>query len=181
MPTMGKTILLGTTLAVVFAVFMIAPALAGGHLFFDEAVIDDDEVEFTVTADIPTDGLTDFGYGAFTTTDDTLVVVVTHPGVGLDSEEQEFAADPVFHSHLVTLSDAPDDCSDAPGNFFITFASFEEVADFEVEGNQVEIEADEELTGVVVAFKLDTADGEVCVEVTDSIVAAADDDDDDDD
>ena len=85
---MGKTILLGTTLALVFAIFMIAPALAGGHVVIVEAEVDDDEVEIKTVADIPTDGsLGDFGFGAFTT-DGTVVAVTTHGGVGQDSETQ---------------------------------------------------------------------------------------------
>ena len=71
--------------------------------------------------------------------------MATHGGVGPDSETQEDAADPVFHSHLVVLTE-PDECPDGDGFFAIFSASFEEVADFEIEDNEVEIESDEELT-----------------------------------
>ena len=172
---MGKTILLGTTLAVLFAVFMIVPALAVGHLAIVEAVMDDDdEVEIKVTADIPTDGTGGaFGYGAFIT-DTTLVAVTTHGGVGPDSEEQEDAADPVFHSHFLVLTDNPIECND----FAIVSASFEDDADFEVEDNTVEIEDIEGFNGDVASFTLSVEPtGEICVDVMDTDVAVAEDDD----
>ena len=181
MHTMGKTILLGTTLAVLFAVFMIVPAFAGGHLAIVEAEVDDDEVKIKVVADIPTDGsLGAFGYGAFTT-DGKVVAVTTHRGIGPDSETQEDAADPIFHSHLVVLTDSGDECPDnTDKQFEIVSASFEEIADFEVEDNEVEIDdIDQELSGRVVSFKLSVMEGEVCLELKSDIEAAGDDDDDD--
>ena len=182
---MGKTILLGTTLAVLFTVFMIAPALAGGHIPITEAEVDDDEVEIEVALDIPTDGTGmpgDFGFGAFTTTDLEVVVVATHGGLpGADSDSQDDASDPVFHSHLVTLIADGSECPFGDGLFEIASITPEEVADFEVDDNEVEIEnIDEELNGVVVSFILTAADGEVCVEVV-SLIDTGDDDDDDDD
>ena len=180
--TMGKTILLGTTLAVVFAVFMIAPALAGGHLMITEAEVDDDEVEIEVAADIPTDGLGgDFGYGAFTT-DGKVVVVATHGGLSeADSDSQEDASDPAFHSHLVELTaddDVADECDvDADeGMFEIVSASPGEVADFEVDDNEVEIEDfDGEFSGTVVSFTLFNEGDAVCVQVIDDATAEDDD------
>jgi len=181
--TMGKTILLGTTLAVVFAVFMIVPAFAGGHLNIVQAEYEDDEAEIKTMADIPTDGTGgDFGYGFFTT-DGKVVAITTHGGIGDDSKKQKSDTDPRFHSHLVELTDEPDECEDGEGFFAITSASFKDIADFEVEDNEVEIEDIKKkagkLNGDVVSFKLSTAgedeDLEVCVEVTDSIEAAEDD------
>jgi len=68
------------------------------------------------------------------------------------------------------------------GFFAITSASFNEIADFEVEDNEVEIDdIDQELSGRVVSFKLSVMAGEVCLEVVSDIEAADDDDDDDDD
>jgi len=181
--TMGKTILLGTTLAVVFAVFMIVPALAGGHVFIDEAEVDDNEVEIEATADIPTDGTGgDFGYGAFTT-DGDVVVVTSHAGIGDDSVTQEADDDPAFHTHLVELTDTPDECPSGDDLFAIAdIPSMEaEIADFEIDEDEVEIfNIDEELSGVVVSFvlSLDPVDfEEVCVEVK-SLIDAGDDDDD---
>jgi len=181
--TMGKTILLGTTLAVIFAVFMIVPALAGGHLMITEAEVDDDEVEIEVAADIPTDGsLGDFGFGAFTT-DGQVVVLTTHGGLGDDSATQEDGDDPAFHTHLITLTDAPDSCEE--GFLEVTSITFEEVAAFEVDDDEVEIDdinVDVELNGDVVSFTLSTDEDELatCVTVV-SFEAAGDDDDDDDD
>ena len=174
---MNSKTILGISLAAVFAVFMIVPAFAGGHLAITEAEVDDDEVEIEVAADIPTDGSAGaFGYGAFTT-DGKVVAVTTHGGVGPDSESQEDASDAVFHSHLVT----PTTDTDCDSGLAVDSASFEEIADFEVDDNEVEIEDfDEELNGVVVSFGLTVEDGEICINPV-SIVDTTDDDDDDDD
>jgi len=185
--TMGKTILLGTTLAVVFAVFMIAPALAGGHLMITEAEVDGDEAEIEVAADIPTDGSAgDFGYGFFTT-DGKVVAITTHGGIGDDSKKQKSDTDPRFHSHLVELTaddNVADECDvDADkGMFAIVSASFKDIADFEVEDNEVEIEDIKKkagkLNGDVVSFTLFAEeDGEICLQVIDDATAEDDDDD----
>ena len=176
MHTMGKTILLGTTLAVLFTVFMIAPALAGGHIPIVEAEVDDDEVKIKTALDIPTDGTGgDFGFGAFTT-DGKVVAITTHGGIGDDSETQQADDDPAFHSHLVVLATGGDTgCASGIG---IKSASPGEVADFEVDDNEVEIEnIDEELNGVVVSFTLTVEEEEICI----NLVPPVDDDDDDDD
>jgi len=168
---------LSIVIATFFAVFMIVPAFAGGHLAITEAEVDDDEVEIETNADIPTDGSAGaFGFGAFTT-DGKVVAVTTHGGVGPDSESQEDASDAVFHSHLVTLTDV----TECDSELAVASVSFEEIADFEVDDNEVEIEDfDEELNGVVVSFVLTVEDGEICVNPV-SIVDTTDDDDDDDD
>jgi len=160
---------------------MIAPALAVGYLVIDEAEVDDDEVEIEVTADIPTgEGAGFFGYGAFTT-DGDVVIVTTHGGLGDDSDTQVDADDPVFHTHLVTLTDQPENCPEGDNLFAVSDIAPEEVADFEIDEDEVEIfNIDEELNGVVVSFvlSLDEEDmEEVCVEVK-SLVDAGDDDDD---
>ena len=171
---MTKTIFLGTTLAAVFVVFMIVPAFAGGHLAITEAEVDDDEVEIETSADIPTDGSAGaFGFGAFTT-DGKVVAVTTHGGVGPDSETQEDASDPAFHSHLVELMGS----TDCDSELAVASVSFEEIADFEVEDNEVEIDdIDQELNGVVVSFSLTLEGGDICVNPI-SIVNAAEDEDD---
>jgi len=171
--TTTKTIL-GISLAAVFAISMVVPALASGHLTITEAEVDDDEVEIETAADIPTDGSSGaFGYGAFTT-DGKVVAVTTHGGVGPDSESQADANDPVFHSHLVELTTA----TGCNSGLAVDSVSFKEIADFEVEDNEVEIEdIDQELNGVVVSFSLTLEGGDICVNPV-SIVNAAEDEDD---
>ena len=184
---MTKTILLGTTLAAVFAVFMIVPAFAGEHLTITEAEVDDDEVEIEVAADIPTDGSAGaFGYGVVGSTG--ILVATTHGGVGPDHPDQEDQADPVFHTHVVTLgknTDCPDDTAVAS----ITNPSL----DIEIDDNELEIEdvstsGAGTLTGTFVSFNLSvlgSANNPDAVCVNDAQFFAgeieADDDDDDDD
>ena len=171
--TQTKTIL-GISLAALFAVFMIAPAFAAGHLAITEAEVDDDEVEIQVAADIPTDGSAGaFGFGAFTT-DGKVVAVTTHGGVGPDSETQEDASDPAFHSHLVELTDV----TGCASGLAVADVSFEEIATFEVDDDEVEIEdIGEKLNGVVVSFSLTLEAGDICVNPI-SIVDTAEDEDD---
>src|SRR5919202_3907901 len=55
--------------------------------------------------DIPTDGAEGaFGYGILTQDGNATLVAHTHLGV-LDSEDQTFIEDPIWHTHLVKLGD----------------------------------------------------------------------------
>jgi hypothetical protein len=70
---------------------------------------------------IPTDGSGGpFGYGLLTEHGDILVTT-THAGV-LDSEDQRFIMDPVWHNHFVHLGDV-DACGSNPGVLDITWES----------------------------------------------------------
>ena len=75
---------------------------------------------------IPTDGTEGtFGYGIFTDDGDTVLISHTHPGV-LDSEDQRFNEDPIWHNHLVKLGDM-EQCGDHQGVVDITWQSPGEV------------------------------------------------------
>ena len=150
--TQTKTIL-GISLAALFAVFMIAPAFAVGHLTITEAEVDDDEVEIEVAADIPTDGSGGaFGYGVIGSTG--ILVAATHGGVGPDHPDQEDQSDPVMHTHEITLG--PNlGCPDNLAIASIINPSF----DIEVDDNELEIEdistsAAGTLTGPFASFNL---------------------------
>src|SRR5215207_151869 len=59
---------------------------------------------------IPTDGSEGaFGYGILTEDGDAILVATTHAGV-LDSEEQRFIEDPIWHNHFVKLGDDVEQC-----------------------------------------------------------------------
>ena len=75
---------------------------------------------------IPTDGTEGrFGYGILTDDGDTVLISHTHPGV-LDSEDQRFNEDPIWHNHLVKLGDM-EQCGDHQGVVDITWQSPGEV------------------------------------------------------
>ena len=66
-------------------------------------VEDDDELEARLITEgllIPTDGSEGaFGYGILTEDRDAILVATTHAGV-LDSEDQRFIEDPIWHNHF---------------------------------------------------------------------------------
>lgn len=69
---------------------------------------------------IPTDGAEGaFGYGILTSTG--ILVATTHAGV-LDSEDQSYILDPVWHTHFVELGDVSQ-CGSDPGVVNITWQS----------------------------------------------------------
>ena len=72
---------------------------------------------------IPTDGTGGaFGYGILTEDGDAILVAHTHPGV-LDSEEQRFIEDPIWHNHFVKLGDDVEQCGEDQGVVDITWQS----------------------------------------------------------
>jgi hypothetical protein len=75
---------------------------------------------------IPTDGTEGtFGYGILTDDGDAIFISHTHPGV-LDSEDQRFNEDPIWHNHLVKFGNI-DQCEDDQGVVDITWQSPGEV------------------------------------------------------
>src|SRR5215204_5999120 len=76
---------------------------------------------------IPTDGSEGaFGYGILTEDGDAILVATTHAGV-LDSEEQRFIEDPIWHNHFVKLGDDVEQCGEDQGVVDITWQSPGEV------------------------------------------------------
>ena len=166
---MTKKVLVATSLTAIFVASMImVPAFAGGHLTFDEVEVEGRSLEIEVTADIPQDGSAGaFGYGAFGTK--AILAIATHGGVGPDSESQTGAADPVLHTHAVTAKTV----TPCPSGLAIASASFEEVGDLEVDGNEIEVENISKkkigkLTGTIVSFTLTLVGGDICINVVDS-------------
>jgi len=166
---MTKKVLVVTSLTAIFVASMImVPAFAGGHLTFDEVEVEGRSLEIEVTADIPQDGSAGaFGYGAFGTK--AILAIATHGGVGPDSESQTGAADPVLHTHAVTAKTV----TPCPSGLAIASASFEEVGDLEVDGNEIEVENISKkkigkLTGTIVSFTLTLVGGDICINVVDS-------------
>jgi hypothetical protein len=71
---------------------------------------------------IPTDGSEGaFGYGILTSDGDAILVTTTHPGV-LDSEDQSYILDPIWHNHFVRLNSVAA-CGSDPGVTDITWQS----------------------------------------------------------
>ncbi|MCI0563062.1 MAG: hypothetical protein MN733_31680 [Nitrososphaera sp.] len=71
---------------------------------------------------VPTDGSEGaFGSGILTSDGDAILVATTHGGV-LDSEDQSFTMDPIFHNHFVRLGEVPD-CGSDPGVVDISWQS----------------------------------------------------------
>ena len=91
------------------------------------SIDDDDDEELTIELIvegllIPTNGTEGaFGYGILTDDGDAILVAHTHAGV-LDSEEQRFIEDPIWHTHLVRLEDV-EQCGEDQGVIDITWQS----------------------------------------------------------
>ena len=110
--TMTKTkTILGISFAAVFVFSMILiPAYAGGHVVIDKTDVKlkdlkISKVDIKLNAKIPKDGPSAFGYGIFTTDGlDNVLALATHPGL-LDHPSQKDIDDPVFHAHVLDLTD----------------------------------------------------------------------------
>jgi hypothetical protein len=75
---------------------------------------------------IPSDGTEgQFGYGILADDGDVILISHTHPGI-LDSEDQRFSDDPIWHNHLVKLGFV-EQCGDDQGIVDITWQSPGEV------------------------------------------------------
>jgi hypothetical protein len=89
------------------------------------ASIDDDELAISLIVEgllIPTNGTEGaFGYGILTDEGDAILVTHTHAGV-LDSEDQRFIEDPIWHNHFLKLGDV-EQCGEHQGVIDITWQS----------------------------------------------------------
>jgi hypothetical protein len=89
------------------------------------ASIDDDELAISLIVEgllIPTNGTEGaFGYGILTDEGDAILVAHTHAGV-LDSEDQRFIEDPIWHNHFLKLGDV-EQCGEHQGVIDITWQS----------------------------------------------------------
>jgi hypothetical protein len=85
----------------------------------------DDELTISLIVEgllIPTNGTEGaFGYGILTDEGDAILVAHTHQGV-LDSEDQRFIGDPIWHNHFVKLGDV-EQCGKHQGVIDITWQS----------------------------------------------------------
>jgi hypothetical protein len=150
-------------------------------------ILDDDERTISLIVEgllIPTNGTEGaFGYGILTDEGDAILVAHTHAGV-LDSEDQRFIEDPIWHNHFLKLGDV-EQCGEHQGVIDITWQSPGEVRinndsasvsdiptdEFEgwdsITGEPVSMMLDEDVDDVI-SFKLDPVFGEeglkaVCV------------------
>ena len=91
--------------------------------------IDDEELTIRLMVEgllIPTNGTEGaFGYGILTDEGDAILVATTHAGV-LDSEDQRFIEDPIWHNHFVRLGNV-EQCGEDQGVVDITWQSPGEV------------------------------------------------------
>jgi hypothetical protein len=152
-------------------------------------ILDDDDDERTISLIvegllIPTNGTEGaFGYGILTDEGDAILVTHTHAGV-LDSEDQRFIEDPIWHNHFLKLGDV-EQCGEDQGVIDVTWQSPGEVRinndsasvsdiptdEFEgwdsITGEPVSMMLGEDVDDVI-SFKLDPVFGEeglkaVCV------------------
>jgi hypothetical protein len=130
-PTLGLIVVIAGFIGTLFDTPHIF-ALSGESFLTVEGAnvsIEDDEEEEELTAEliiegllIPTNGTEGaFGYGILTDDGDAILVAHTHAGV-LDSEEQRFIEDPIWHTHLVRLEDV-EHCVEDQGVIDITWQS----------------------------------------------------------
>jgi len=169
---MTKRAIWGTALAVVFVLSMImVPAFAGGHVILVDAeaktIKGKSTVEATTTLSFE-DGIGNFGLGAIGNSG-RVIAVVTHTGIGLDSEALTSDSDSTFHTHVVKGKFvAACIFGNNVDGFAIASASFKEKADIELDGTDIEIKNIRgvgKLTGDVFAFVIRDTAGELCLDV----------------
>ena len=131
-PALGLIIVAGF-IGTIFDIPPIFALTAESFLTLERAnvSIDDDELTTRLIVEgllIPTDGTGGaFGYGILTEDgDDAILVAHTHPGV-MDSEDQRFIEDPIWHNHFVKLGDNVEQCGEDQGVVDVTWQSPGEV------------------------------------------------------
>ncbi|MDP8889021.1 MAG: hypothetical protein M3M89_05275 [Thermoproteota archaeon] len=188
-PALGLIVVAGF----IGTIFDIPPifALSGESFLTVEranvSIDDDEELTIRLIVEgllIPTNGTEGaFGYGILTDDGNAILVATTHAGV-LDSEDQRFIEDPIWHNHLVKLSNV-EQCGEDQGVVDITWQSPGEVRinnetarisgvpteEFEgwdsITGEELSMTLSEAVSEVI-SFKLDPVFGEdgleaVCV------------------
>ncbi|MFL6490514.1 MAG: hypothetical protein ACJ70M_03330 [Nitrososphaera sp.] len=136
---------------------------AESFLTIERADILDDDDERTISLIvegllIPTNGTEGaFGYGILTDEGDAILVAHTHRGV-LDSEDQRFIEDPIWHNHFLKLGDV-EQCGEHQGVIDITWQSPGEVTidDNTATISQIptdEFEGEDSITGEPVSMVL---------------------------
>ena len=132
-PALGLIVLagfIGTAFDIALPVFGFA---AESFLTIERSNVSIDDDELTAELDVEglliptnvTEGA--FGYGILTEDeDDAILVAHTHPGV-MDSEDQRFIEDPIWHNHFVKLGDDVEQCGEDQGVVDITWQSPGEV------------------------------------------------------
>ena len=131
-PALGLIIVAGF-IGTIFDIPPIFALTAESFLTLERAnvSIDDDELTTRLIVEgllIPTDGTGGaFGYGILTEDgDDAILVAHTHPEV-MDSEDQRFIEDPIWHNHFVKLGDNVEQCGEDQGVVDVTWQSPGEV------------------------------------------------------
>ena len=132
-PALGLIVVAGF-IGTIFDIPPIFALTAESFLTLERANVsidDDDELTTRLIVEgllIPTDGTGGaFGYGILTEDgDDAILVAHTHPGV-MDSEDQRFIEDPIWHNHFVKLGDNVEQCGEDQGVVDITWQSPGEV------------------------------------------------------
>ena len=132
-PALGLIVVAGF-IGTIFDIPPIFALTAESFLTLERANVsidDDDELTTRLIVEgllIPTDGTGGaFGYGILTEDgDDAILVAHTHPGV-MDSEDQRFIEDPIWHNHFVKLGDDVEQCGEDQGVVDITWQSPGEV------------------------------------------------------
>jgi hypothetical protein len=131
-PALGLIVVAGF-IGTIFDIPPIFALTAESFLTLERANVsidDDDELTTRLIVEgllIPTDGSEGaFGYGILTEDGDAILVATTHAGV-MDSEDQRFIEDPLWHNHFVKLGDNVEQCGEDQGVVDITWQSPGEV------------------------------------------------------
>lgn len=127
-PALGLLVVAGFV-GTIFDIQPVFAPIAESFLTIERAEVsvddDDDELTARLTIEgllIPTNGTGGaFGYGILTDDGDAILVAHTHQGI-LDSEDQRFIEDPIWHNHFVKLGDV-EQCVEEQGVIDITWQS----------------------------------------------------------
>ncbi len=130
-PALGVIVVAGF-IGTIFDIPPVFALTAESFLTIERANVsinEDDELTVRLIVEgllIPTNGTEGaFGYGILTDEGDTILVATTHAGV-LDSEDQRFIEDPIWHNHFVKLGNV-EQCGEDQGVVDITWQSPGEV------------------------------------------------------
>jgi len=123
--SMTKTVILATALATIFVVSMlIAPAWSAGHVVLDKSEVKVKngatlDVKIKVTAKIPKDENSAFGYAVQTDGGNKVLVLVTHVPAFDDSAFDDKKGG--FHTHVLDLKAAAGGPCPAAAQFEVDF------------------------------------------------------------
>jgi len=167
------------TIVTIFAVSMtVIPALAAGHVFFDDVTITQQgkngalSVHIDTKGMIPLDPSSDFGWAVPANSGGGFLVIATHGGVGDDSSGQTKKTLSAYHTHFLTAEVSGPNCGTSP---HATSATINEVGKLKIMDDEIWVtnipkgHIDELTASGTFSFMLEAIDGDLCINVVNTV------------